>query len=63
MVAKDQEAKIVKNNVLEMTDLLRYWPMLEIFGGKALGVDYLKANKVKCMYIHFGEIIHTLGFI
>ena len=27
-----------KNNVPEITDILRYWPM---FGGKALEVDYL----------------------
>ena len=33
-----------KNNVPEITDLLRYWPMLEIFGGKALEVDYFKMN-------------------
>ena len=27
-----------KNNVPEITDLLRYLPMLELFGGKALSI-------------------------
>ena len=31
----------MKNNVPEITDLLRFLPMLEVLGGKALEVDYL----------------------
>ena len=31
-----------KNNVPKMTDLLRYWPMLEFFIGKTWEVDHLK---------------------
>ena len=30
-----------KITILEITDLLPYWPMLEILDGKALEVDYL----------------------
>ena len=37
--------KIVKNNVPELTDLLRYWSKLEIFGGKALEWECLKAEQ------------------
>ena len=29
------------NNDPEITDLLRYWPMLEIFDANAVEVDYL----------------------
>ena len=32
----------LKINVTEITDLLRYWPILEILGKKLL--DYLKVN-------------------
>ena len=28
--------RLCKNNIPEITDLLRYWPILEIFGGTAL---------------------------
>ena len=37
--------------VLEITDLLRYRPMLETFGGKALEVDYLNGSYyIMCMW-------------
>ena len=32
-----------KNNVSEITDLLRFLPKVEIFGGKALEVDDLSS--------------------
>ena len=31
-----------KNNNPEINDLLRYWPLLEMFGGKVLEIDYHK---------------------
>ena len=33
-----------KNNIPEITDLLRYWPMSESFGGKAFEVDYINCE-------------------
>ena len=46
--------KIVKNNVTEITDLLRNLPMSEIFGGKTLEEDYLNItifdNKIAYLY-------------
>ena len=48
MVANNQIAKIVKNNVPEITDLIQYWEMSEIFGMKALEVHYMYLN----MYLY-----------
>ena len=38
--ANNRLPKIVKNDVPNITDLLRYWPMFGIFGGKAKEVCY-----------------------
>ena len=41
----------VKNNVPDITNLLRYWPMLEIFGGEALVIDYVISRQIFLMFI------------
>ena len=48
MIANGQDC--VKNNILEITDLLRYWPMLETCGGKALDM-YLVHKPVGVFHV------------
>ena len=54
----------MKNNVPEITaTLIRYWPMLESFGGKVFKLDYLKLS---CFFsspeLAHGELLGSLAF-
>ena len=47
-----------KDNILEITDLLLYWPMFETFGGKALEIDYRKQKlKINSQHIVSWELL------
>ena len=58
-----------KNSVPEITDLLRYWSMLGIFGGKALELLVILIIKIQCTCTSIGvslmknHIIFTAGWV